>query len=40
MEHVLFDTMDVVATIEVFANINDNNVVSALDGFVDEKNDD
>ena len=41
---VLFDTVDdptdVVATIEKFANINKDNAVSALDGFVNEKSDD
>ena len=41
---VLFDTMDdptdVEAAIEEFAIINKENYVSALDGFVDEENDD
>ena len=41
---VLFDTMgdptDVVAAIEEFASISKDNAVAALDGFVDEENDD
>ena len=40
----LFDTMDVpsniVAAIEEFANLNKDDAVSALHGFVDEENDD
>ena len=41
---VLFDSMDdptdLVVTIEEFFNINQDDAVSALDGFVDEENED
>ena len=33
------DRTDVVAAIEEFANINKDDAVSALEGFVNEKND-
>ena len=41
---ILFDTMDdptdVIVAIKEFANINKDDAISALDGFVDEENED